>query len=146
MPMPSKVASVSFVTAGATLAAGQKFITAAGQVASNPQFNRGGMYLAVWSLVCTAAANGSGLPMFTWYDQGLGLPLTATANLLPVSADFANNCLACSAIGAKTRGVFPVYCGSGASGVSAYIGYGISGAGNAMKFDCHLYHVDSWGV
>jgi len=146
MPMPAQVNRVSTTHYAAVAAGTNKFITAAAQIATQPDINRGGNYMAVWQMTQISATAASCLPLFTWYDQTLGAPLTATANLLPVSADYANYGLPPTGIGGTTRGVFFVPCGSGASGVSAYFGYGISGAISGVRFDCSVFQMDHFAV
>jgi len=149
MPMPTKVTTISFTTA-ATLAAGQKFITAVAQSNVQPSYNQGGYYMVAWQLIATAAGGGTALPTFSWYDPTMGSATTATAEINPIASagatDFASVGLPCSAIMANKRGVFFMNCGSGASGVSAYLGYGISGAPNAVRADFNLFHLDGFGV
>jgi hypothetical protein len=152
--MPVRVASVSNTSYAAIAAGANKFLTAAVQVGYNPSYNQGGNFMAAWQLICVSAGGqGSALPMFTWYDQAQGIPYTATANMLVATnasasyANFAMNDSSTAALSAtQSRGIFFMPCGSGVSGVSAYLGYGISGAASGVRFNCDLFYLDGFAT
>ena len=155
MPMPVRAFIVSQEASAITGAqAPKKFFTTAASASSNPALQAGGMYAAYWTLICTAAAGGSAAPYFTWYDASLSAGLTATANAflvgssqLGASAQSTVFGLSASSVSSMMGGVQIFQCGSGASGVSAYLGYGVSGnVGAGVRFDCQLFLIDDWAV
>jgi hypothetical protein len=155
MPMPSRCAVISIQASGLTGAQAPKFFfTTAMSASANPGQQTGGLYAAYWTLVCTAAAAGSAATYFTWYDANISGVLTATANSyligtcsIGASAPQTVFGLSASSVSAMMGGVQMMQCGSGASGVSAYLGYGISGnIGAGARWDCQLFLVDEWGV
>jgi hypothetical protein len=120
------------------------------------------MYAVHWTMVATAAAAGSAAPYFTWYDASLSAGLTATANgsifgtgvigagsAITGASGYAF--LSATGVSCMMGGVQIMQCGSGASGASAYLGYGISGTGGAgpaagIRFDAQLFWVDGWAL
>jgi len=155
MPMPVRGAVVSIQASGITGTQAPKlFFPSAASASANPGHQAGGLYAAYWTLVCTAAAGGSAAPYFTWYDANISGVLTATANAyligtsqLGASAQSTIFGLSASSVSSMIGGIQMMQCGSGASGVSAYLGYGISGnIGAGARFDCQVFLVDEWAV
>lgn len=158
MPMVSRVATAATATAGAM--AFQRFITTANNLrpGSNLQ-NEAGLYGCYWSIVATANAAGSACPpIFTWYDASISAGMTASGNvqgLFGFTTAFGASALSgvsgMSVSGASgyMAGTQYMQCGSGASGVSAYLQWAVtgnSGSTQGFRFDAQLFKVDDWGV
>lgn len=159
MPMPNRIATASVV---ATTAPFARCITSASNLkAGSNESNEPGLFGMYWSMVCTAGGSAAGTtypPLFTWYDASISAGITATAS--PWSTLFGGlatgNILGTGVtsmgisgvVSGRLGGVEYFQCGSGASGVSAYIQYAITGnvGGASHRLDWQLFKVDEWGV
>ncbi len=127
--------------------------------------NQSGFYGIYWSYVTTSAASGvasAQVPVFTWYDDGIGAGITATGGPYGglvnggVSAALAVASAATvyglsAAISSVLRGTEYFFGGSGASGASAYIQVSSlasnpSAVGANYRFDYRVFRVDDWSV
>lgn len=165
MPMVARVASGS-ITGGSGIAAGAptRLITTATITApavSSNLANQPGMYVVAWQYLVTGGASGGGtaqVPCFTWRDPDMNVGVTATASYYAggilnggIATSLSGQPSASAGISAAAsshaRGFEIFQCGSGASGVSAYLQVSsLSTGGGTCRFDYQVFCVDNWGV
>ncbi len=168
MPMVALVASGSITgTSGIAGGAATRLVTTA--TVSPPSkgsnlANQAGFYGLYWSFATVTAASGAAsaqIPTFTWYDDDLGAPITATAGpygglvnglvtaSLTGGAGISSLYALSGAASSVLRGVEYFVAGSGASGASAYIqvsSVASNGGVARYRFDYRLFRIDDWAV
>ncbi len=165
MPMVAMIAQGSITgTSGISAGAPTRLVTTATQIGSgNNLKNDAGLYGLYWSYTTVTAASGAAsaqCPVFTWYDDQIGAPITATGG---VYGGFVNGGLTGTVWGASgtaggglsgaasshIHGTEYFFAGSGASGASAYIqvsGVATNGGVARYKFDYAIFRMDLWSV
>lgn len=165
MPMVALVASGS-ITGVSGVAAGTptRLVTTATYQAAAVNTNianESGTYIVAWNVLVTGAGSGAGgfpVPVFTFRDPDLNVGVSASggaygslcgglAATSVYGASAASTYVVSGVVSARAHGIEVLQCGSGASGVSAYLQVSALGAGGAAtRFNYQVYKLELWGV